>query len=156
MNLKNTTIALAVFATVSTGMISCKSQEKKDAELKAKIEAATPNVSVTVKDGVATLSGEFADDATRMAAEEAAKKVEGVKSVVNNATVSAPVVVNPDQILIDGVNSAIKEFAGVQAMVNAGVVALSGEIKKADWIKLKQTIDAMRPKSVDSKSLVIK
>jgi hyperosmotically inducible protein len=57
---------------------------QKDAETAVKAKA--PTVSVSVKDGVATLTGEVADAATKTAAETAAK-VEGIKSVTNNLTV---------------------------------------------------------------------
>lgn len=158
MNLKNAALAFALVAGLSAGLTSCKSQEKKDAEAKAKIEAAAPGVTVTVKDGVATLSGEMANDADKAAAEAAAQKVEGIKSVVNQTTVTpppAPVVINPDQVLIDAANTVAKNFAGVTAAVKDGIVTLTGEIKKAELQKLMAAINAIHPKKVENK-LVIK
>lgn len=160
MNLKNAALAFALVAGLSAGLTSCKSQEKKDAEAKAKIEAAAPGVTVTVKDGVATLSGEMASDADKTAAEVAAQKVEGIKSVVNQTTVTppqapAPVVINPDQALIDAANTVTKNFAGVTAAVKDGIVTLTGEIKKAELQQLMAAINAIHPKKVENK-LVIK
>ncbi|MCW5961302.1 MAG: BON domain-containing protein [Pyrinomonadaceae bacterium] len=63
---------------------------KSDADLQKSAETAVkakaPAATVTVKDGVAVLSGEVENDAAKAAAETAAK-VEGVKSVTNNLTV---------------------------------------------------------------------
>src|SRR6476620_6219144 len=46
-------------------------------------------VTASVKDGVATLSGEVADVTVKTKAEASAKAVEGVKSVANNITLKA-------------------------------------------------------------------
>ena len=161
MNLKQTSIAFAIVAGLAVGMTSCKSQEKKDLEAKQKIEAASPGVTAEVKDGVATLSGEFADDATKVAVEQAAQKVDGIKSVVNNITVAtipapAPVVINPDEALIASSMAVLREYPGTNAEVKDGVIMLSGEIKKADWMKLRPALDALRPKKVDNSKLTIK
>lgn len=160
MNLKHTVLALTLVSGLALGMTSCKSQEKKDAELKTKVEAVTPGATVEVKDGVATLNGTFPDEAARTAAETAAKGVEGVKSVVNNTTVTppppppAPVVVNPDEALTTAATEAAKEYSGVVVNVKDGVVTLTGEIKKADLPKLMQTLNSIHPKKVDNKLTV--
>lgn len=161
MNWKHTAMTLTLVAGLAAGMTSCKSQEKKDAEAKAKIEAAAPGVVVVVKDGVATLSGEVTDEAAKAAAEEAAKKVEGVKSVVNQTTVApppapapAPVVVNPDDALNTAATAAIQEYPGVTVTVKEGVVTLNGEIKKADLPKLMQKVNEIKPKKVENKMTV--
>ncbi len=136
MNLKHTALALTLVSGLAMGMTSCKSQEKKDAETKAKIETTVPGVTVEVKDGVATLNGTFPDDAAKAAAETAVKGVEGVKSVVNNTTVTppppppAPVVINPDEALTTAATAAAKEYTGVVVTVKDGVVTLTGEAKK--------------------------
>lgn len=157
MNLKKSALAFALVAGLATGMTSCKSQEKKDAAAKAKIEALVPGVSVEVKEGVATLSGEMATDAAKAAAADAAKGVEGIKSVVNNTSVTpppAPVVINPDEALISSSMAIIKEYPGVVSEVKDGIITLTGEIKKADWMKLKPALDALRPKKVENKMTI--
>ncbi|MFA6058388.1 MAG: BON domain-containing protein [Taibaiella sp.] len=160
MNLKQSALAFAIVAGLATGITSCKSQEKKDAAAKAKIEALVPGVSVEVKDGVATLSGEMDSDAAKAAAADAAKGVEGVKSVVNNTTIHeaapppAPVVINPDEALITASMAVLKEYPGVVSAVKDGVITLTGEIKKADWMKLKPALDALRPKKVENKMTI--
>lgn len=157
MNVKNMIISCAVVTGLALGMPSCKSQVKRDAEAKAKIEATLmPGITVEVKDGVATLDGQFPDEASKTAAEATVQTIAGVKSVVNNGTVAAPVVINPDEALISGVNGIVQQFPGVNATVNAGVITLTGEIKKADWMQLKPLLDALRPKQVVSTGLNVK
>jgi hyperosmotically inducible protein len=160
MTLKHTALALTLVTGLAMGMTSCKSQEKKDAEAKAKIEALAPGVTVEVKDGVATLNGTLADDASKAAAETAAKGVDGVKSVVNNTTVTppppppAPVVINPDEALTAAATAAAKEYTGVVVTVKDGVVTLTGEAKKADLPKLMQALNSIKPKKVENKLTV--
>lgn len=156
MKLKQTLAMLALVAGATAGMTSCKSQEKKDAEAKVKAEAVAPGITIDVKDGVATLSGTMADDAGRVAAEEAVRKVDGVKSVVNNTTVSAPapVTINPDEALSAAATAAAKDFSGVRVSVQDGVVTLNGEIKKADLPQLMQAMNAIQPKKVENKLVI--
>lgn len=150
---------LLIFA-ISVAFVSCK---PKDADIKTAIEqaiAAVPDASnavIDVKDGVATITGEFKDDATKAAIETAAKAVKGVKSVVNNGTVTPPpppVTISADDTLIKGVTDAIKDFTTVKADVKDGVVTLTGEIKKASLPKLMQSLMALKPKKVDNKLTV--
>ncbi|HNE51223.1 MAG TPA: BON domain-containing protein [Chitinophagales bacterium] len=151
---------LLIFA-ISVAFVSCK---PKDADIKTAIEqaiAAIPDASnavIAVKDGVATITGEFKDDATKAAVETAAKAVKGVKSVVNNGTVTPPppppVTISADDTLIKGVNDAVKDFTTVKADVKDGVVTLTGEIKKASLPKLMQSLMALKPKKVDNKLTV--
>lgn len=154
MTLKHISLISSLVICLSWGITSCKSQAKKDAEAKAKIEALLPGVVADVKDGVASLSGELSDDQARTAAEETAKGVAGVSSVVNNTTVPPPpppVVINPDQELTTAAQAAIQSYPGVSVSVMDGVITLTGEIAKADWMKLKPALDALRPKKVDNK-----
>lgn len=155
--IKKSFTALSIAVCLSGTLVSCKNQEKKDNEAKAKIEAMLPSgVNIEVKEGVATLNGTFKDEAAKAAAGEMIKKVEGIKSLVNNGTIEvpatspAPVVINPDQALIDGATTVLKEFPGVMADIKDGVITLKGDIKKADWMKLKPLLDGLHPKKVMS------
>ncbi len=65
---------------------------KSDADLlKAANDKLTADkvvgVTVAVKDGLATLTGEVADAAVKSKAEASVKTVEGIKSVTNNCTI---------------------------------------------------------------------
>ena len=134
---------------------SCKPGDAKIAEnAKEKVSSVSPAVTVDVKDGVATLGGEVADESTKAAAETAVKDVKGVTSVVNNISVPPPppppVQINPDEVLRKSVDSAIsaKGITGVTATVNDGVVTLTGSIKKADRVKAMQAVNEIKPKKV--------
>ena len=98
-----------------------------------------------VKDGVATLTGEVADAAVKSKAETVVKGVEGIKSVTNSCTVKPPPPPpppSPDKIIETGVNEAIKKLnltgANVTVAVTNGEIILSGEVAKADLVKVMQ------------------
>lgn len=157
MNLRKAGLSFAMAAALSISLVSCG---PKDAEIKTGVEEKlknTPGVTVDVKDGVATLSGTFADDAAKAAAETEAKSVKGVKSVVNNATVApppAPVVVSADQTLNTAVTAVVNAYPGLIANVQDGVITLTGEVKRADLPSVMQALNALRPKKVDNKATI--
>jgi len=149
--------ALTLFLSANV-ITSCKSKPK-DADLTAAIQQkiSTPGVSVSVKDGVATLTGEVKTDADKADAETQAKAVEGVKSVVNNITIAAPpptpapVVISADDALTKGINDLLKDYSTVKADVKDGVVTLTGDIKKSALPKLMAAVHALKPKKVENK-----
>lgn len=61
---------------------------------------------------------------------------------------TAPVVVSSDDALKKGVTDATKDYPGVTATVNDGVVTLTGNIEKDKYMNLKQSLDALHPKQV--------
>lgn len=155
MKIVQTALVLAMAMTLS--LTSCK---PKDADVKAKVETklkANPdasNVMVTVNDGVATLSGEVKDEATKAAVEAAAKDA-GAKSVVNSTTIAMveppmPVVAD-DTVLTSSVKDATKDYPSVTAAVNAGVITLTGSIKKDALPNLMMALNGLNPKSIDNK-----
>lgn len=100
-------------------------------------------VTVAVKDGVATLSGEVADAAVKSKAEATVKGVEGIKSVTNSCTVKpapTPPPPSPDKMIEGTVNQAISKLAiaGVTATVTNGEIVLTGTVSKADLTKVMQ------------------
>lgn len=134
---------------------ACKPSDAKiTEEAKAKVGAVASTISVSVSEGIATLTGEVKDDATKAAAETALQGIKGLKSVVNSLTVPPPppppVVINPDDVLRKGVDSvfAVKSIKGVTATVADGVVTLTGTIKKADLTKIMQAAMELKPKKV--------
>ncbi len=140
-------LAFTVFFT------SCK---PKDADVQTKIEnklkenANASMVMVTVNDGVATLSGEVKDEATKTAVAAAAKDA-GAKTVVNNTTVAmpdAPVVIAQDDPLSASLRDATKDYPTVNATVAAGVVTLTGEIEKSKMKDLMMAINGLHTKSI--------
>lgn len=156
--MKISKILIAVFLSASVLFFSCK---PKDSDIQAKITqkfTATPELSgvnATVSDGVATLTGEVKDNAAKQRAETDAKDVKGVKSVVDNITVSAPppppvVTASPDSALSQGVVDATKDYPGVSATVNNGEITLTGTIKRSDLTKLMQTLNSLHPTKINN------
>jgi hyperosmotically inducible protein len=154
-------LGFIAFVAASTG---CKS-EPKDGTIKTDVEnalKANPDMStvmVDVNDGVATLTGEVKDANTQSSASSVAGGVKGVKSVQNNLTVSAPppppVEITADDPLTRGVTDATKDFPGVSATVNDGVITVTGETTAANWRRLKMALDGLKPKKVDAAGLKI-
>ena len=144
---------------LSASITSCKTKTS-DTDVKTAVDnaiAANSNLSgtyVDVKDGVVTLTGEVKDEAAKASAEAAAKDVKGVKSVVNNLTVTpaqAQVEIRPDDPLKLSVDSTLRSYSGVSATINDGVVTLTGEIKRADLQKLMMALNSLKPKKIENK-----
>ena len=156
-NMKLTKATFAIAFAIAVAFTSCKA---KDSDIQTSVQSKeTTSVSVTVNGGVATLKGEVADEAAKMKAEEIAKGEKGVKSVVNNLTVTAPVVFVPPVIVADNpltasVVDAVKDHPTVTAAVANGVITLTGTIKKADLPKLMMKLSSLHPKNIENKLTV--
>lgn len=158
MTLTSRTRTLASSITLALAMVVAACAPK-DADIKAGVDkaiAGVPGVTVDVANGVATISGQFADSAAKASAEALVKTVKGVKSVVDNATVVPPVVISPDDMLRTNVAAALQGFSTLTADVKDGVVTLGGEIKKADLPKVMQALSALNPKKIENKATVKK
>jgi hyperosmotically inducible protein len=149
--MKQITYLTLLAVSLSMTLPSCKSQEKKDAELKAKIETSAPGMQVSVKGGVATISGVASDESTKSNIVANVKNIKGVSEVINNIETPAPVAINPDATLVGAVNVVLNNFPGVAASVNDGVVTLNGEIKRSDLPNLIQLINELSPRKVENK-----
>lgn len=94
-------------------------------------------VTVVVKDGVANLTGEVADQAAKGKAEATVKLVEGIKSVTNNCTLKPlpPPVISPDKLVEGTINEGFKKkgITGITVTVANGEVTLNGIAPKAKW-----------------------
>lgn len=155
--MKITNIVFSILLMSSMFFISCG---QKDSEIQASVEEKLKtntemagSMTASVKDGVVTLTGECKDDACMAKCEELAKSAKGVKSVVNNATITAtaPVQISTDDALTTGVRDATKDHPTVTASVNAGVVTLTGEIKRDQLSKLIQTLNTLNPVKIENK-----
>ncbi|KFF08544.1 BON domain-containing protein [Flavobacterium hydatis] len=132
----------------------------KDADIQKEIAAKMsemPGMEVTVKDGIATISGVCKDAACKESCEAIAKGIKGVKSVVNNCEIAAPepvvapVVINADSVLNTSVSEVVKTYSGVTATVLDGVVTLKGDIKRDQLPALIKSIQELKPKKVENK-----
>lgn len=146
-------LALSLF------FIGCK---PKDADIQSAVQKnEASEVTVSVAEGVVTLSGTVADDAAKAKAEEIAKVEKGVKSVVNNLMLPAPPPPPPaamapsaDEPMMASVRDAVKDHPTVTASVTDGVITLSGSIKKDKLPKLMMTLSSLKPKKIDNKLTV--
>lgn len=113
-------------------------------------------VTVAVKDGVATLTGEVADITVKTKAETSVKSVEGIKSVTNSITLKplppAPTPMGDDKMMEGTINENLKKanVTGVTVAVSNGEVTLTGEVAKADLAKAMQAANAANPKKVNN------
>lgn len=110
-------------------------------------------VTVTVKDGVATLTGEVADATVKNKAEAAVKSVEGVKSVTNSVTLKplpTPPPVADDKMLEGTINEGLKKagIEGVTIEVKDGEVTFSGKVDKDKVMKVQEIIADAKPKKM--------
>ncbi len=146
------TFAMAALAlAVSFGSVSCK-KKVSDADLTTKattVVAAYPGTSVEVKEGTAHLSGVFASDADKTAAIEALKKVEGVKDVMDMATVTPPAPAVETTSAVDPaiqqkVADAVKDFPSVKVETVNGELTLTGNVSPEQARKIKQSVDALK------------
>jgi hypothetical protein len=163
-----TPLLLVAIAALAISFTACKSKPK-DADIKAAVEkalAADPmaaGMTVSVEKGVATLSGECKDEMCKASCEKIATGVKGVTSVVNNCTIAPappppmePVATTDASVLEKGLTDALKDQAGVKGSVVDGKIVLTGEIAKAKWAMVKQTLDKLKAAGYDLTGLKIK
>ena len=154
--MKITKIILSILVMSSLFFMGCG---QKDSDIKASVEEKLKTntemgspLTVSVNDGVVTLTGECKDETCKAKCEELAKSAKGVKSVINNTVVAAaPVQVSTDDALTTGVRDATKDHPTVTASVNNGVVTLTGEIKRDQLQKLMQTLNTLNPAKIENK-----
>lgn len=143
--------------TVALMMSACG---KSDADL---TKAATDKlaadkvvgVTVAVKDGVATLTGEVADITVKNKAEASVKAVEGIKSVVNSCTLKPLPVATPsapDPALTGKITEDLKKAGCSTASVTVtnGKVTVTGEVPAAKYATCIQTIQQSGITGIDN------
>jgi len=133
---------------------------KSDADLQKAVAAklaadGVTGVTATVKDGVATLTGEVADVTVKSKAEASAKSVEGVKSVVNSTTTKPLPVATPaaaDPALTGKITEDLKKAGCTGALVTVvnGKVTVTGEVPNAKYATCIQTIQQSGITGIDN------
>jgi osmotically-inducible protein OsmY len=163
----STSILMIGVLALTISISSCKGK-KSDADIKAAIETAlkadpmSASTTVMFENGVATISGECKDDACKNYCEELVKKVDGVKEVKNNCTVAKAEVKMTEQtpvslttMLDDAtqqkVKDGLKDIKGVTVEFSGDKAILSGEVTKADRMKIMQMLASAKVKSDVSK-----
>src|SRR5262245_34921196 len=100
---KHLSLMVIILSFIIPGVLvsSCKEKDSKiQAAVEASLKSSMPEISASVKDGVATLTGECKNDADKTAVEAMIAKVKGVKQVVNNCTVAPPPAPAPAPVTI--------------------------------------------------------
>ena len=133
---------------------------KKDADVQKAVQdkLAADNVSgvtATVKDGVATLTGEVTDITVKNRAESAAKTVDGVKYVTNNISLRALPVATPaaaDPALTGKISENLKKAGctGATAEVVNGKVTIKGTVPEAKYVECIQVVNQSGVTGIDN------
>jgi hyperosmotically inducible periplasmic protein len=133
---------------------------KSDADVQKAVAAklaadGVTGVTATVKDGVATLTGEVADVTVKSKAEASARSVEGVKSVVNSTTTKPLPVATPaaaDPALTGKITEDLKKAGctGASVTVVNGKVTVTGEVPNAKYATCIQTIQQSGITGIDN------
>jgi hyperosmotically inducible protein len=161
MRIKFFTVLLVAIAMFAAACGKSDTDLTKAASDKLTADKVT-GVTVVVKDGVASLSGEVADVTVKSKAEASVKGVEGIKSVTNGITlkaVPAPTPDGNDKMLEGTVNENLKKanLTGVTATVSNGEVTLNGTVaSQADLAKAMQAASSTNPKKVNNNVTVKK
>lgn len=143
--------SLSVFL-LSIILVACGPDDGKiRKEVSGKLADSSLPVTAVIQKGVITLSGVVETDAQKEQAESIAKAVDGVKSVTNNITVTPPApTITPDQALTalakKGLDAA--GFSTVNVSIADSVVTVSGDVKKADFKKVLQIVNDLKPRKV--------
>lgn len=97
-------------------------------------EVAAPDIGVEVDDGVVTLTGTVDRYSTKLAAEKAAQRVDGVRAVANDISVRTPLTHNDTDIAKAAAGAIESRMVipadAVDVTVQNGTVTLRGEV---DW-----------------------
>ena len=152
-------IGIATVLALSIAFTSCN---PKDADVQSAVQQKeAPGITVTVAEGVVTLTGTVSDEGAKASAEEVAKGEKGVKSVVNNLMLPPPPppptmapVTETMNAMAKAVIDAVKDHPTVSASVADGVITLTGTIKKDKLPKLMMTLSSLKPKKIDNKLIV--
>lgn len=143
---------IKVLAVLSLAIVAFLSAcGKSDADIQKAVAAklAADNVTgvtVAVKDGVATLTGEVADITVKNKAAASAKGVEGVKSVTDSTTLKplpTPAPAPADPTLQGKVDENLKKAGctGAVAKVDAGTVTLTGTVPEAKFAECVKVVN---------------
>ncbi|NIF04344.1 BON domain-containing protein [Chryseobacterium sp. Tr-659] len=149
------TIAMAALAVaVSFGAVSCK-KKVSDADLQTQattVVTSNPSASVEVKEGVAHLSGTFADQQSKDAMIAKLKAINGIKDVMDMSKVEVAPPPPPavettsavDPAVQKKVQDAVKDFPSVKVEVVNGQLTLTGNVSSQQARKIKESVDALK------------
>src|SRR5829696_8801388 len=131
-------------------------QKTKDVEIKSELssksksELSFAGVNYTVDKGLVTLTGICSSEKDRSGVESKAKKIAGVKKVINNIVVGA-VVIGTDHGLKQSVDSVLKKHPKAQAGVKDSIVTLQGSAATNAISSIMSGVQYLRTKSIDNR-----
>lgn len=139
---------LTVFSLAIVLLLGACGKKDTDVQKAAQDKLAADNVqgvNVTVKDGVATLTGQVKDITVKNKA-EASARVEGVKSVNNQITLAplpTPMSAPEDPILRVKVEESLRKAGctGAVVTVAGGKVTISGTVPEAKYGECIQVVN---------------
>lgn len=144
-------LSLCLLFTV-LGMQSCGPDDIKiQSDVKEVLLLNYPQVTSSVRNGIVTLTGSVDSEEKRNDAEELVKKVNDIKSIVNNIEVKQLASdVNKDLSLQEIINTALygANITTVEVEVKNLVVTLKGEAKKGDQKRILDVVKSAGAKSV--------
>ncbi|MBF4507340.1 BON domain-containing protein [Flavobacterium sp. JLP] len=155
MKIKSILLGIGLFVSLA----ACA---PKDADIEKAISeklSDTPNIQVTVHEGVATITGTCDDEIFKKNIEKSVRATKGVKSVVNTCEIAranqepaaATVVINSDAELDKSIHKVVDAYDGVSATIVGGVVTLTGDIKRDQLPNLIKSVQELKPKKVENK-----
>lgn len=134
---------------------------KSDADLQKAVASklaadSVSGVTVAVKDGVATLTGEVADITVKNKAAASAKTVDGIKSVTDSTTLKplpTPVPAPADPMLKGKVEESLKKAGctGATVAIANGTVTLSGTVPDAKYAECVKVVNESGAGKLDNK-----
>lgn len=132
---------------------------KLQSDVKQAVTLNYPQVTVTVRNAIAALSGTVETEEAKTDAENIAKNVKGIKSVVNEINVVAPAPkITPDDMMRAAVIDAFNKegFNDIGVQVKDSVITLTGDLKKADLKKVMQIANSAKANKVENQLNLIK
>ncbi len=120
-------------------------------QVKGELLVNYPSVNSSVRGAIVSLSGTVETDEAKAGAEELAKAVEGVKSVVNEIEVVPPPAPDPDALLKSAIQKLYKDekIDGINTVtVKDSMVTLTGTVAKDDLKKITDITTAIGAKKV--------
>ena len=142
------------------GLIACK-EVKKEKDIAEAVASTTKlideNITTEINEGVVTMKGEVADEATKTAAVNAVRHIEGVKSIKNQLTVKAaasnpPQMTETDFLLKTGIDAMLKlqNIPGVEITVLNGEVTLSGQVNSTQEVAIMKIARDAQPSKLNN------
>jgi hyperosmotically inducible protein len=148
-------LLIGALATCSKGPDDATVAANVKSKLMVGNSSSASEINVEAKNGVVTLNGTVDSDASKSLAEQNAKGVAGVKSVMNNLTVKPQAAAPPltfagDTALKNTVEANLAKYGvtGITVTVADGEVTLTGDIVRAKLQDAMKAANGAQPKKV--------